>query len=162
HLPANGSELALFDINRASKFDTLFRTAVETKLERLVPAPPRRFRTTVITNASAASSEVVERVAEPGAVTERTRPLGLQYPAAVYSLSHVALPFALSDGLYGLEPDPADRAGINLGNLIARGEIGALIVNPTASQRLLSNPFFPYLLERIEEGIGTRREPSRG
>jgi hypothetical protein len=35
----------------------------------------------------------------------------------VYSLSHVALPFPLSDGLYGLKPDPAERFGIHLGTL---------------------------------------------
>jgi hypothetical protein len=152
-LPPNGSELVLFDINRASKFDTLFRAASETKLERLLPAPPRPFRTTVITNASAASSDVVERVTEAGTVTERTRPLGLQYPPDVYSLSHVALPFPVSDGLYGLQPDPAERFGINLGNLTARGELGTLVINPNSSLRLLSNPFFSYMLERIDEGM---------
>jgi alpha-beta hydrolase superfamily lysophospholipase len=155
-LPPNGSELVLFDINRASKFDTLFRPAAETKLERLLPAPPRTFRTTVITNASAASDEVVERVTEAGTATEQTRPLGLRYPPDVYSLSHVALPFPVSDGLYGLEPDPAERFGINLGNLTARGELGTLVVNPNASLRLLSNPFFPYMLERISTPLGYR------
>jgi hypothetical protein len=69
----------------------------------------------------------------------------------VYSLSHVALPFPLSDGLYGLKPDPAERFGIHLGTLTARGELGILVVNPNASIRLLSNPFFPYLLERIAD-----------
>jgi alpha-beta hydrolase superfamily lysophospholipase len=156
HLPPNGSELVLFDINRASKFDTLFRPAAETKLERLLPAPPRTFRTTVITNASAASDEVVERVTEAGTATEQTRPLGLRYPPEVYSLSHVALPFPVSDGLYGLDPDPAERFGINLGNLTARGELGTLVVNPNASLRLLSNPFFPYMLERISTPLGYR------
>jgi alpha-beta hydrolase superfamily lysophospholipase len=152
-LPANGSELVLFDINRASKFEELFSAAAETKLERLLPAPPRPFRTTIVTNANAASSDVVERVTEAGTASERTRPLGLQYPAEVYSLSHVALPFPVSDGLYGLQPDPAERFGINLGNLTARGELGALVVNPNASLRLLSNPFFSYMLERITDGI---------
>jgi len=156
-LPPNGSELVLFDINRASKFDTLFRPASETKLERLLPPPPRPFRTTLVTNASAATGDVVERVTEAGGTTERTRPLGLQYPPDVYSLSHVALPFPVSDGLYGLQPDPAERFGINLGNLTARGEIGTLITNPTSSLRLLSNPFFPYVLERIEDGMGRGR-----
>jgi hypothetical protein len=79
----------------------------------------------------------------------------MHYPADVYSLSHVALPFPVTDGLYGLEPDPADRFGINLGTLAARGEIGGLVINPNASLRMLSNPFFPYVLERIVEA--TRR-----
>ena len=153
HLPTNGSELVLFDINRTSKFVPLLRNASETMLARLLPAPPRPFRTTVIADAGPDSSEVVERVAEAGAETERTRPLGMHYPADVYSLSHVALPFPLTDGLYGLEPDPADHFGINLGTLAARGEIGGLVVNPNASLRMLSNPFFPYVLERIAEAM---------
>ena len=80
----------------------------------------------------------------------------MHYPADVYSLSHVALPFSITDGLYGLEPDPDDRFGINLGTLASRGEIGGLVVNPNASLRMLSNPFFPYMLERIADGMRRR------
>jgi alpha-beta hydrolase superfamily lysophospholipase len=156
YLPPNGSELVLFDINRTSKFVPLLRNASETMLARLLPEPPRGFRTTVIADAGPDSSEVVERVTDAGADTERTRPLGMHYPADVYSLSHVALPFAITDGLYGLEPDPDDRFGINLGTLAARGEIGGLVVNPNASLRMLSNPFFPYMLERIADGMRRR------
>jgi hypothetical protein len=152
-LPENGSELVLFDINRTSKFAPLLRSDAVTAVARLLPAPPRRFRTSVVTNVSPDRSEVAERVSEAGAVAERTRPLGLRYPADVFSLSHVALPFPPTDGLYGFAPDPDDRSGINLGTLAARGELGALVVNPNASLRMLSNPFFAYLLERIQEGI---------
>jgi hypothetical protein len=72
----------------------------------------------------------------------------------VYSLSHVAVPFPIDDGLYGLTPDPADAAGIQLGTLTARGELGTLVVNPNSSLRLLSNPFFPYVRARIAEALG--------
>jgi len=37
--------------------------------------------------------------------------------------------------------------------LDARGERGALIVDQDFLTRLPSNPFFPYLLARVEEGI---------
>jgi alpha-beta hydrolase superfamily lysophospholipase len=154
HLPANGSELVLFDVNRDAKLGTLLRSASDTVLARLLPAPPRRFRTTIITNAAVGSSEVVERVIEAGEVTEQERPLGLSYPTGVFSLSHVALPFPLSDGLYGLEPDPAEDYGVALGTVAARGERGALVVSLDSLLRMSSNPFFPYLLGRIEEGIG--------
>ena len=93
HLPANGSELVLFDLNRDAKLGPLLRSASDAVLTRLLPAPPRRFRTTIITNAAVGSSEVVERVTEAGADTEQERPLGLPYPPGVFSLSHVALPF---------------------------------------------------------------------
>jgi alpha-beta hydrolase superfamily lysophospholipase len=154
HLPANGSELVLFDVNRDAKLGPLLRTASDAVLTRVLPAPPRRFRTTIITNAGDGSSEVVERVIEAGAETAQERPLGLSFPPGVFSLSHVALPFPPSDGLYGFNPDPADDFGIQLGTIAARGEVGALIVSLDALLRMSSNPFFPYLLARIEEGIG--------
>jgi alpha-beta hydrolase superfamily lysophospholipase len=160
-LPANGSELVLFDVNRDAKLGPLRRSAADTVLTRLLPAPPRRFRSTIITNASADSRAVVERVIEAGAATERERALGLVFPPGVFSLSHVALPFPLSDGLYGLEPDPDDDFGIRLGTIAARGERGALIVSLDALLRMSSNPFFPYLLERIEEGIGAGAPEAR-
>ena len=52
HLPANGSELVLFDLNRSAKFGPLLRPSADTVLASLLPDPPRRFRTTIITNVS--------------------------------------------------------------------------------------------------------------
>ena len=66
-----------------------------------------------------------------------------------------SLPFPPSNGLCGFEPDPDDDFGIRLGAVAARGERGALIVSLDTLLRMSSNPFFPYLLERIEEGIGS-------
>jgi len=154
HLPANGSELVLFDVNRDAKLGPLLRSASDAVLTRLLPAPPRPFRTTIITNATVGSSQVVARVVEADADTEQEQPLRLTFPPGVFSLSHVALPFPLSDGLYGLEPDPDDDFGIRLGTVAARGEVGALIVSLDTLLRMSSNPFFPFLLGRIEEGIG--------
>jgi alpha-beta hydrolase superfamily lysophospholipase len=153
HLPANGSELVLFDLNRDAKLGPLLRSASDVILTRVLPPPPRPFRTTIIANASADSSEVVERVTEAGADSEQERPLGLSFPPGVFSLSHVALPFPPSDGLYGFDPDPNEDYGIRLGTIAARGERGALIVSLDTLLRMSSNPFFPYLIGRIEEGI---------
>ena len=93
---------------------------------------------------------------EAGAATEQSRPLGLSYPAALYSLSHVALPFPFSDSLYGMEPDDSEYFGIHLGAVAPRGERGALIVSLDSLLRASSNPFFSYQLQRIEEGISGR------
>jgi hypothetical protein len=71
----------------------------------------------------------------------------------VFSLSHVALPFPVGDGLYGMKPDPGEDFGINLGAMATRGERGALIVSLDSLLRMTSNPFFPYLIGRIDEGI---------
>lgn len=161
HLPENGSELVLFDINRAAELGPLLRSASETILSRILPDPPRRFRTTIITNADADRNEVIERVTEAGAVTEQTRELALAFPSGIFSLSHVALPFPLTDALYGLTPDKTEKFGVNLGSLAPRGERGVLIVNLDSLLRISSNPFFPYLMERIEEGIAVEATPPR-
>ena len=153
-LPSNGSELVLFDINRNAKLDLLLRSSADAVLEGLLPDAPRRFRSAIVTNARPDSGEVVARTTEAAATTEQTRALGLVYPHDLFSLSHVAVPFPVGDGVYGMEPDPSEDFGVNLGAMAARGERGTLIVSLDFVSRTASNPFFPYLLERIESGIG--------
>lgn len=151
-LPANGSELVLFDLNRAAKISSeLLRNASETVLTRILADPPRNFRTTIIANVSDDRQDVQERVTEAGAVTEQVRDLGLAFPAGLFSLSHVALPFPMYDALYGLEPNEPEKFGVNLGAIAPRGERGVLIVDLDALVRVSSNPFFPYILERLGE-----------
>jgi len=154
NLPANGSELVLFDLNRSARFGALFRASADSVLSRLLPNPPRTFRTTIITNAGPGSEEVIERVTEAGATTEQTRALNLIYPSDVFSLSHIALPFAMDDALYGMQPSSDEDFGVNLGAMATRGERGALVISLDALNRMSANPFFPYMLGRIEEGIG--------
>ncbi|MFG1400769.1 alpha/beta hydrolase [Xanthobacter sediminis] len=155
-LEDNGSELVLFDINRDTHFEQLLNARADTALARLLPLAPRRFRTAVVTNVSPDSGQAEVRVTPAGTTAEEVAPLALSYPPDVYSLSHVALPFPLTDGLYGLTPDPADDFGVRLGDIAARGEYGALIVNVDMLVRMSSNPFFPYLLERVDAGLPPR------
>lgn len=150
-LPANGSELVLFDINRNAKFGPLFRQSSDVKLSELTPPRMRNFRLAIVENSGEGTDEARERVIESGQLEERTRSLGLKYPNGVFSLSHVALPFPLSDSLYGLEPDDAEDYGVHLGALPLRGERNALIVSLEALVRMSSNPFFTFMLSRISE-----------
>ena len=156
YLPANGSELVLFDLNRNVKFGPLLRSSAESALSRIVPPRVRDYRLTVVTNAGEGTEDAVERVVEAGATAERTQALGLQYPKGVFSLSHVALPFPLSDSLYGLTPDETENFGVHLGSLAPRGERGTLIVSLDALLRMSSNPFFSYMAQRIEEHLPAR------
>lgn len=153
HLPANGSELVLFDLNRSAKLGPLLRASYDTKIARLLPAAPRRFRTTVLTNADPGSRAVVERVVEAGATDEQSHDVGLAYPDDVYSLSHIAVPFPPDDPLYGIDPDLREDYGIRLGTIAPRGERATLIVSIDSLIRLTSNPFFAYMRDRIEAGI---------
>ena len=50
----------------------------------------------------------------------------------------------------GTQPDPAEDFGVRLGTVAVRGERAVLIVSPDALMRMTSNPFFPWLIERID------------
>ena len=152
-LPANGSELVLFDLNRDARLASLVAPAAAGLLDRILPPAPRPWRATIIANAAPDSLDAVARTTEPGATAETVRPLGLAWPGEVYSLSHVALPFPVTDGLYGLAPDPADRFGIRLGAVAPRGERGVLVVGLDLLMRIASNPFHPFMAERIAAGL---------
>jgi alpha-beta hydrolase superfamily lysophospholipase len=153
-LPEGRSEIVLFDANRSIKFGPLLRADPESVLARLLPPTPRSFKTTILTNMEPDRLEVVARITEPGSTSETTsEPLGLFYPPDVFSLSHVAVPFPVTDSLYGIRPDPADEFGISLGAMATRGERGILVVSIDALLRMASNPFFPYMIEKIEAVI---------
>jgi alpha-beta hydrolase superfamily lysophospholipase len=154
YLPANGSELVLFDINRSVDFGPVLRASVERAADRLVPPPPRRYRLSLITNAGPGLPQVVERATPAGSDAVLIRSLNLSYPRSVFSLSHLALPFPVTDPMLGMEPDTTEDYGIRLGTLALRGEAGVLVLSTETLVRLTSNPFFPYLEERVRGQIG--------
>lgn len=157
-LPGNGSELVLFDLNRRSLLAPMFKDHANRMLQSLRPDAGQAYRLTTITNRGGAS-DVEEQRLEPGSDRVATRALPLAWPTGVYSLSHIALPFPVDDPLYGLQPRPEPDYGIRIGTLELRGERGALSVGAEQLQRIASNPFHPYLIERIDEGI---RRDTRG
>lgn len=160
HIPENGSELVLFDLNRAAALGPLLGNAAETVLSRILSDPPRKFTTAIVTNVDGDRYDVIEQVTKAGTTTEEVRELGLAFPAGIFSLSHVALPFPMSDALYGMQPDKTENFGVNLGAIAPRGERGVLIVNLDALLRASSNPFFPYILSRIEDVIPGSGKPA--
>ncbi len=150
-LPPNGSELVLFDVNRIVNFDLLIKSSADMALEKLTGKAPRPYRLSIISNAGQAGGAVFETTTDVGSTQETVRPLGMWYPADVFSLSHIALPFPPNDPLYGGAPNPetGKEFGINLGSLALRGEIGVLAVDMGSIMRISYNPFFPYVLERV-------------
>jgi alpha-beta hydrolase superfamily lysophospholipase len=154
-LPDNGSEIVLFDVNRTVKFGPLLRPAAYVALDQLTPRSAQAYRFTSVVNIDDENDAVVERTIAAGQLQAVDRALGLPYPPGIFSLSHLAIPIPMDDPLYGLEPDlkVPPEFGFRLGAMGARGERGTLIVDQDFLTRLSSNPFFPYLLERIEDGI---------
>ncbi len=147
-LPANGSELVLFDVNRATPFGILMSRPALTRLDEMLPTGPLRYRVTVIGNAPG-EPRATERSRTPGATATITRPLDMEYPRNFFSLSHVAIPFPPDDSLYGTDPAGPDF-GVHLGIQSPRGERGTLINGADTLVRASCNPFFSYLAARVE------------
>lgn len=154
YLGPNGSELVLFDINQAANLRPLLRTSSYTAAATLLPSVPRAYRTTVVTNATAETLTVVARDTLAGTRDVQVQPLQEAWPQEMYSLSHVAVPFPMTDSLYGLKPDVLNRYGLSIGTIALRGETSTLLVGLDTLMRVTSNPFFPYMKERIEAVIG--------
>lgn len=152
-LEENGSELVLFDLNRIASARPFIKPEDSSFLARVVPLARRRYTLTVVTNASPDTLEVVARTTPAGSDTPAERPLSLAWPAQVFSLGHVAVPFPTEDPLYGGEPDPRLGGGIRLGTFAPRGERGVLTVSQGDFLRISWNPFFPYLEERVRGWI---------
>ncbi|MGF6600289.1 alpha-beta hydrolase superfamily lysophospholipase [Paraburkholderia sp. GAS448] len=158
-LPENGSEIVLFDVNRSVKFRTFLRAASYGALGRLLRIGPQNYRTTVIANASSDSGKTVVRTIEAGETEEHVQPLGVDYPPDIFSLSHVAIPFPVTDPLYGSQPGTDENFNANFGTLNPRGERGTLILTLDSMFRIASNPFFSYVARRIDEGAGKMPGP---
>lgn len=152
-LPDNGSEIVLFDVNRNHRFDTLLRASSRQALAKLLPSGPQRYRTTVITNVAENDSHTMARTTPAGSEQATSTLLAIDYPDDIFSLSHIALPFPTNDPLYGTQPDATENVGVHLGTQAPRGERGALILNLDAVLRISSNPFYPYVRQRVEQVI---------
>jgi hypothetical protein len=149
HLASGGHELVLFDVNRLADARSLLISSPGPLTQQLLEMSGRTFALTVITNASPGTLSVQERRAEPGVEQLTARMLDLEWPSTVFSLSHVALPFAPDDPLYGYAA-VQDRAHVQLGRLEVRGENGVLAIPTWMLTRLRSNPFYSYLSQRVE------------
>ena len=151
-LPAGGHELVFYDRNAAATAGPLVRTNSTDVLAQLASPALRNFGVTLVTTASADPSAMEARhIAANQASPNITALPG--YPADMYSLSHVALPFPMDDPLYGRAPATGESFGVALGTVAVRGERGALVVGMDTLMRASSNPFFDYQLARIGETL---------
>lgn len=159
NLPKNGSEIVLFDVNRNHRFDSLLRASALQAVQNLLPPGPKRYRTTVVANVAVDDSHTVTRTTEPEQQQATVKPLSIDYPDNIFSLSHIALPFPPNDPVYGTDPDTSENFGVHLGTQAPRGERGALVLNLDSVLRISSNPFYPYVHERIEGVIPAPAQP---
>jgi alpha-beta hydrolase superfamily lysophospholipase len=151
-LPEGGHELVVFDINRDTEIVRVLTSDPKAEMDALLSDEGLHFTLSIVTNAGEGSKDVVLRQRKPGNQKISETPLGMRWPRDIYSLSHVALPFPISDRLYG-KPISADSSKLQLGNLDFRGERGVVQIPASAMLRLRWNPFYPYIEQRLLEFV---------
>lgn len=149
-LKPNQHLLVLFDVNRLAEDMVLLKADPKPALDALLKRP-LPFSLALFTNQQI-SADVEIQSKNAGKLEVQSRPLGAAWPRGIYSLSHVALPFAEHDPVYGVKPIN-DPTGFTLGTLEARGEKDILQVPMSTLMRLRYNPFYESLeqmtLDRI-------------
>jgi len=150
-LPNSNNELVLFDINRLARLKPFIKQPHNRLLNELSQRPNLPYRLTIIRNSDNRSPETVAATRAPGAMETIQTRLGLEWPVGVYSLSHVALTFAMDNPVYGMVAGPSDYKGLPLGRLSAHGERNVLDVDIGQLMRLRCNPFFEYLAAKLEK-----------
>ena len=154
HLNRNRHELVLFDINRFAVVTSRMLIDDPAPLtDRVLKATDLPFSVTLVTNESPKSTRVVSRHIEPFSLDpSSTKQLDLAWPPGVISLSHVALPIAPNDPLYG-QRSPGNNEFIFLGQMAIQGERGLLEIPADWMLRLRYNPFYDYLESRTLEWV---------
>ena len=152
-LPRGDHELVVFDVNRTDAIQGLIAPGPLEDLETIRTATDLPYRVTLIGNGGPETRAVAAYTREPGAAEVTKTELGLEWPAGVFSLGHVALPFPSDDPVYGIAPPPAGEKRFNLGAIAVRGESGALVLSLGAFSRLRSNPFFEVMRAKIIETL---------
>jgi len=157
-VPAKGSDITLFDINRRPRFERFFRMDVDVGRNLLNQADPLGFDLTLITNADANTLDLIARTRLSGQSAITDRPTDLAWSHGVLSLSHSAIPFAPDDPVYGPNVEQDAQHPIAIGAMVIRSERGALTLGAETLMRMRFNPFFDI----VEKGVRARlprREP---
>jgi len=142
-LPSGGHRLMLFDINRQVSMEPLLKKDPKVTYSSLLDPPALPFSFSVLTNNKHSQATFLLQK-NAGELAIAKIDTGLSWSKALYSLSHVALPFSRTDPLYGPDGN-RELKHIYLGALASRGERGVLQVLPGDMLRLRWNPFYPLI-----------------
>lgn len=156
-LPEGGHELVLFDINRIAGMEPIMKWRPDQIISAFRQDTDRTYAFKLVTNGNDFGEAVVQRTMLPGESRLSESPLDMVWPEELYSLSHIALPFPPGDPLYGGEPE-VPSPGISLGNIVLKGERGALYISPSQMLRIRWNPFYPFLEDTVVSFFGLEAE----
>jgi hypothetical protein len=143
----------VFDVNRFAATAILLRNDPGPFTARLSADKQLPFTFTLVANSDTDSRSVAAYSKSPfSTIANRVEPLGQTWPRAVFSLSHVALPFPPDDPLYGAQA-PENANQLFLGQQAMQGERGVLKIPENFLLRLRHNPFYDYEQARILEWL---------
>ncbi len=143
-LPKGNNTLLMYDINNKFSQNLLIQKRVLDSIEKIRHTEVKNNYTLELISNLNASDGKVQVISQ----NKEIQYLNMSWPAGVYSLSHVALPFAENDPLYGSSKAPKSP-GIALGHLAGYGEKMVLQVSPGVLLRQRWNPFQAYAEEKV-------------
>jgi len=153
-LPANGSELVIYDVNRSSTILHLMNKVPIDPAAWLEAVAPLPYGVTVIGNRNRHGPEIGRVSLAAGETTLATGRTDMVWPEGLYSMSHIAVPFRADDLIYG--DGSAAEGGerrLMFGNLAPRGEEGVLRLKSAYFLRTRYNPFFSYQAEHLRDWL---------
>ena len=143
-LQSEQSELFLFDINRVDNLSNLVNFSFEKNVLPSLQQGNRPYRLSVLRNGEETSEQMVLETHSNNQTHEK--PVQECWPDGFISLSHVAIPIAPDDPVYG---DAAHTAGLSLGCISMRAEPSALMIPSTLFVRCRHNPFYGLMENHI-------------
>lgn len=143
-LTTNDHKLVLFDVNRVAVDMAMIKDYGQKVVEDMMSGK-LPFAVSLLTNRTEKVRNMELREKQANQTVINYVPTDLSWPAGVFSLSHVALPFPSTDPIYGID-SPND---FSLGRLESRGEIDILRVPFANLMRLRCNPFYDIVDQQI-------------
>ncbi|MGI9201766.1 MAG: alpha/beta hydrolase [Woeseiaceae bacterium] len=147
-LPENGNELVLFDVNRSEIIQHFMKDNQSRLLAEMEAKAPTNYKYTLVTNQNEQTTQVQSRSRAAGAMDTINLDLPLSWPDDVYSLSHVAIPFAPTDRKYGAYDEYGLPIPDSFNNTAPRGERAVMSIPIDRLMRLRYNPFYAYVEDR--------------
>jgi esterase/lipase len=148
-LPKGDHALVLFDINNHFSNNLLVKRKVTDTIQNLKQnSGGSNYQFDLISNMNSTNGSL-ELIRDNTAVKK----LPYTWPKRLFSLSHLAMPIAKNDPLYG-DKNTAKSPGIKLGHLAMYGESSVLEISPSAILRQRWNPFHTYTRKRVLEFLG--------
>jgi alpha-beta hydrolase superfamily lysophospholipase len=153
-LPAKGSELVIYDVNRNSTLLHLMKNVPIDPAALMESAAPLSYGVTVLRNRSRHTREIHLLSLSAGESTPTVSETDMFWPEGIYSMSHIAVPFRADDQVYGDGSATSEtEQRVMFGNLAPRGEEGVLRLTSAYFLRTRYNPFFSYQAQHLNEWL---------